>query len=828
MKKILAFILCIVFLAAALPPATAEDTAAEETAWLKAWLCGPHYGYRGDITALLLSNDPEQDKKTEAEIAENIRFVPFYSETGLYAAAEDGAAGERAEITYLSGDRSCISLRLKEPGKYMVFDTAYYYLDHSVPAQAALRAELDDAVTLNTKEKETQMARGLHDWIAQRFSPAVSGETELADLPGGDPMNALITGYAAEEAYDRLFDMLLASAGLCSVLISGTAGGQEGTWCLSRLDGKWVRTDMSMDDMNDKKSNAYFAKDEKTFEKDHAASAADEAFTDRMIRGNGFEALLAGELPASMFHVNLLIGEWAFLISEGPAYTVGDSATVSFRCLTNNDPAREIQKPVEQFLEEMVCWYSWDEENKWYNDDCHTLDSEPEIEEKPSVSELVTVEEINEDKTRFTLTFHRPGRYVLYYRGGGSAQFYLISPEATSLAAAAAEMDQAVEKAKEAPTETAAAKIIFQWVRSHVKYNKPAYQWMQTGNASKVTERDVKTAWEAFGGLIYGKVVCEGYASLYHMMMQQAGLTDFEIEGFTGQEDNGHAWNLNRLDGVWSFTDATWNRFAWTGEKMNKDHEANLSAFFDWILFGDVMSVLAAQVKGEHKPLSAIPVQLKYLPKTAEGYGFPEKPEKFMDVDLKQEDGVIMLKLSQKARILINEDLKNRGDPLADWERTSPVAKEYSVKKKLKRFQVELRTDPDLPFVKKAASQWILINYENGQILKTVRRTVIPDKAGTYAGYNPRYHYFEYDEEMKPAAVGWYMVSPSRDSLEFRVFFDADGNVTSYEARYESSLDKIKSIWEGTPENALTVLNGKEVEDPSQVDPKVWEPVWFE
>lgn len=820
MKKILAALLCVVFLAAALPlqPATGE-AAAEAPAWRKAWLCGPHYGYRADVTALVLSDEPEQA----------VRYVPFDSEEGLYAAGEGEDAGDRAEVTYLSEDGTCFSLRLKEPGKYIICDTAYYYLDITDPVQSALRAELDDVIIQNTKEKETQMARGLHDWVAQRLSPVFDEKTEPLAPRCGDPMNALLTGCALEEAYDRLFDMLLASAGLCSLVVSGTAGGEEGAWCLSRLDGAWVWTDMSMDDRNDKKGNACFAKEDKAFAKDHVLCAADEAFTDRMVRACGFDAVLSGELPVSMLHVNYLIGDWCFLVNEGPAYVVGDSATVTFRAVTNKSADGDKEQTAEQFLEDTVCWYPWDEENKWY-DGYMTLNPEAETEERPPITELVTVEEINEDKTVFTLTFHRPGQYSFLYRGMGVLDFYLISPEETSVAAVAAEMDEAVEKAKAAATETAAAKIIFQWIRSRMKYNYPARSWQQTMDpeASGAVERDVRTAWEPLGGLIYGKFVCEGYAKLYHLMMTQAELTDIAVSGSMIPEMEGHAWNLNQLDGVWTYTDPTANRFAWTAEKMNKDHDPGYSGLFDWLVFGDAMTYLAAQTKAEHKPLAAVPAQLKYLSKTAEGYGFPETPQQFMDVELTQEDGIVTVKLPETARILFNSSLTNRGDPLADWERRTPVAKEYSARYGSKSFQLEMRTDPDLPFVKKATSQWLLISFEDGEITKTVRRTVIPDKAGTYAGYNPRYHYFEYDGEMRPAAAGWYMVSPSRDSLEFRVFFDTDGNVTGYEARYDSIFDDIKSVWEGTPENPLTVLDGKPVTDLSRADPRKWEPVWFE
>jgi hypothetical protein len=41
-------------------------------------------------------------------------------------------------------------------------------------------------------------------------------------------------------------------------------------------------------------------------------------------------------------------------------------------------------------------------------------------------------------------------------------------------------------------------------------------------------------------------------------------------------------------------------------------------------------------------------------------------------------------------------------------------------------------------------------------------------------------------------------------------------------------MDNIQSSWQGTPDNPLTVLNGKEMQDSAEADPRIWDPVWFE
>lgn len=51
--------------------------------------------------------------------------------------------------------------------------------------------------------------------------------------------------------------------------------------------------------------------------------------------------------------------------------------------------------------------------------------------------------------------------------------------------------------------------------------------------------------------------VCQGYALLAHSMLQKLGIETQYIVGYVGQE--GHAWNLVKLDGQWYHLDTTWN-----------------------------------------------------------------------------------------------------------------------------------------------------------------------------------------------------------------------------------------------------------------------------
>lgn len=830
MKRIVSLLLG--FILAVIPLlATGENAAGEGVRYQKTWLSNPGYGYRDTIAALVMTNDPGQDAKTEADIKADIRFYPFSAETGLYATGEGEAAGNRVEIQFLSENRINYTARLKEPGKYVFQDTAYYLLDPDQPVQAGLRAELDGIVADSTDTKEKKMAQKLHDWVCQRVSPVFPEEdAERLAAACTDPMNALITGYACAEAYASLFNLLLSASGLRCLTVSGTVNETEAVWSLARLDGEWCWTDAAMDDLNDKKGNKYLEKDDKTMAKDHILRAEDQLFTDQMIRGSVMDNLFYGTLTNDQIKYYPKNGiNFLFVESDGPVWTVGDSATVTFR-LYGNKLEEMKGMTTEEFLSSLIYYYPWmggGDKPYYYSGNISILEPEADDYEIPPASEVTTIENMEEDYSVFTLTFHEPGCYELG-DGFSNTCIYLISPEQTEAAAMAAEMDAAVEKAKGAATEKEAAKMLFQWIRRRVKYNYAAKKWLFESETKGVTERDVCTAWDAIGGLIYGKVVCGGYASIYHCLLRQAGIRDFRILGFMLPDYNGHEWNLNRLDGVWSYTDATKDRFCWAAEKMPKDQEAALDPVLDQIYFGSAMDYLADQLEEDHKTLKAIPARLRFLPRRIEDYGFPEKVPQFIQADVALEEDNLTLTLSTRCRIIFN-DVGNDGSPTANWERKTPVEKKFT-RSMLhpESFQVELRTDPDFP-VSNKTSQWILLDYVDGKQARACYRYVVPDKAGLYAdgGYTSRYHYYEYDENMNPTGVGYYMVFEGA-GLDLRVFFDTEGNVDYYKVKYSSFMDDIKTKWQGTPDQPLTVLNGTEIQDMSEADPRIWDPVWFE
>ncbi len=99
-------------------------------------------------------------------------------------------------------------------------------------------------------------------------------------------------------------------------------------------------------------------------------------------------------------------------------------------------------------------------------------------------------------------------------------------------------------------------------------------------------------AHNAYGALVEGKAVCEGYAESFQYLLHRAGIRSFIITGSsinpsTGNPE-GHAWNLVRINGNYYHTDLTWNDqgdelfhayFNQTDAIIEEDHAINATAY---------------------------------------------------------------------------------------------------------------------------------------------------------------------------------------------------------------------------------------------------------
>lgn len=94
------------------------------------------------------------------------------------------------------------------------------------------------------------------------------------------------------------------------------------------------------------------------------------------------------------------------------------------------------------------------------------------------------------------------------------------------------------------------------------------------------TQGNVSTA---YGVLVDGKAICEGYARAFQLLCNKLGIECVSIAGMTGNV--GHEWNCAKIDGNWYQVDVTWNDsqddfsnyyyFNLTDEQMYSSHRAD-------------------------------------------------------------------------------------------------------------------------------------------------------------------------------------------------------------------------------------------------------------
>ena len=77
---------------------------------------------------------------------------------------------------------------------------------------------------------------------------------------------------------------------------------------------------------------------------------------------------------------------------------------------------------------------------------------------------------------------------------------------------------------------------------------------------------------------IDGRSVCMGYSKAYSYLLQKAGIESTVVAGLSEQES--HAWNLVKLDGIYCYIDITWGDPAFSGGDARSD------SYIDYIFFG--------------------------------------------------------------------------------------------------------------------------------------------------------------------------------------------------------------------------------------------------
>lgn len=138
--------------------------------------------------------------------------------------------------------------------------------------------------------------------------------------------------------------------------------------------------------------------------------------------------------------------------------------------------------------------------------------------------------------------------------------------------------DKIVEKIiEESMSDYEKTKIIHDYIVNNSRYDERLF-----------TERDVPPeSYTAYGNLVLGVGVCEGYAKSMKYLLDKVGVESIVVVG--NSKNQNHAWNLVKIDDEYYHIDATWddpisdngeniiqyNYFNLTDEEISKTHKWN-------------------------------------------------------------------------------------------------------------------------------------------------------------------------------------------------------------------------------------------------------------
>lgn len=111
--------------------------------------------------------------------------------------------------------------------------------------------------------------------------------------------------------------------------------------------------------------------------------------------------------------------------------------------------------------------------------------------------------------------------------------------------------------AQAAATDADRVTAIHDFIVSTATYDVGAFEQIR----SDATGARVDQSQEAYGILVMGTAVCNGYAQAFQVMAEQAGLDAVIVTGSdsAGATGGSHAWNKVNVDGRWVLVDTTWD-----------------------------------------------------------------------------------------------------------------------------------------------------------------------------------------------------------------------------------------------------------------------------
>ncbi len=136
-----------------------------------------------------------------------------------------------------------------------------------------------------------------------------------------------------------------------------------------------------------------------------------------------------------------------------------------------------------------------------------------------------------------------------------SLYYYTTAEEEATLSSAIDALTESLNLESLSAYDQCAA--IYDYITANVTYDYASLNAIYDNDPSN----DDYHIFTAYGALINGTAVCQGYAALFYAMCYQVGLPVRIITS------TNHAWNLVRLKAIWYNADSTWDSLTETGRE---------------------------------------------------------------------------------------------------------------------------------------------------------------------------------------------------------------------------------------------------------------------
>ena len=680
-KRLISLFLALLLLVSCLPPgfaAAAERPAKEYGVYIP----GSHIVRSAAFVSVMLTGGKRDVQDPEAWKKE-IRVFGYDPETGLFETGEGREPGEETKWIKWLEDGNAYSVQLLKPGKYLLSGVPFYVLDPACEPHAALLDEVDAEVWKADAKTRKTMGTNLYKWLQKRVKAKLPADRpELAEICR-DPLNALLTGFAAQEAYPPLLQLVMSAAGIRTVLVDGKllskAGETDWIWAVCELDEKWLWADPALD----AGKTAYFAKEESAMTRDHTLSAEAESFVRGYVQSNYVDILLRDdeELEPRLMLGNRNEGWFHDIVFiDGPLYSIGPSEPVTLRIYRNYEytiTQGMSDADIRQFILSNLLMERniWDQKTHFFK---RPLTNDPLFKQTVIKKNDIEILEYNADLTRIVLRFIKPGLYKFWYDGD---DFCVLDPEDPEQAEVGRLLDEARDTLK-GETDRETAKKIQDWIALKLKYDYNAFRlikkmWYdESDNGFDWTEEADDTAdasQDPFGALATGLSVCGGYANLYTLLLRNVGIPAFQIIGKPRKIC--HAWNLIRMDGKWLYADPTWDDngktsgtkyFCGTYEQYTKHHGefAQPESYVKDMFETPVYHTMCHRFDTRYAVKLDMPDELRALPGDVSGYQFPVKDPPFIQVKWDVDDDHLIYDCGSK-KVAVGYSLLNmRGEAI--------------------------------------------------------------------------------------------------------------------------------------------------------------------